>query len=116
MKTYDITNANVNYYVDSIWLPVNATEKEINDSLDDAEMDISIECDDWWEPAPWDTLHFDYESPDTSQEGMTSLVGYLSIPGYCAQIGVSLKYTDAWGVVQDKIPLIIKAAVGSREE
>lgn len=116
MKTYDITNANISYYVDSIWIPVNATEKEINDGLDNAEMDITVTWDDDWSPAPFDTLHFDYQSPYTAEPGTTSLVGYLDLRKLCKVWDISFRYMDAWGVEQDKIPLIIKAVVGEREE
>lgn len=116
MKSYEITNENVAYYSDSIWLPTNATQEEINDALDDVEMDISIDWKEGWDNAPYETLHFDYESPYTSETGETSLTGYLDLRKFCKAVGVSLNYTDAWGIKQDKIPLIIRAVVGNREE
>ncbi len=116
MKTYDITNENVGYYVDSIALPLNATQEDINDALENAEMDISITWDDNWDNAPWEALHFDYNSPHSSEEGETSLTGYLDLREFCKHCNVSLRYTDAWGIVQDKIPLIIKSFVMKDEE
>lgn len=116
MKTYEITNENVSYYVDSIWLPMDATREDIDDGLADAEMDISIDWGDNWAPSPYEALHFDYESPYTAEVGDTSLTGYLDLREFCKEINVSLKYTDAWGVNQDKIPIIIHAVVGKREE
>lgn len=116
MKTYEITNENVSYYVDSITVPVNATEEDINDGLEAAEMDINIDWGDDWEPAPYEVLHFDYQSPYTEQIGQTSLTGYIDLRGFCKVFNVSLKYTDAWGIEQDKIPFIIKVNVCEREE
>lgn len=116
MKTYEIINENVSYYVDSISVPVNATEEDINDGLSNAEMDISIDWGDAWEPAPYEVLHFDYQSPYTEQTGETSLTGYLDLREFCKAFNVSLKYTDAWGIKQDKIPLIIKVCVFERED
>lgn len=116
MKTYEITNENVSYYVDCIGLRTNATREEIDDALADAEMDISIDWGDNWAPSPYEALHFDYESPYTREVGETSLSGYLDLREFCKANNVSLKYTDAWGVNQDKIPIIIHAAVDEREE
>ncbi len=115
MKSYEITNENVGYYSDNIWLPTNATQEEINDALENVEMDISIDWGEGWNNALYEALHFDYESPYTLEIGETSLTGYLDLRKFCETNDISLNYTDAWGIKQDKIPLIIRAIVGERE-
>ena len=116
MKTYQITNKDVAYYDSCITVYPNATKDDIDGALSDVEMDISIDWGDNWSPASWEALHFDYQSPDTKEIGTTSLVGYIDLKRFCKESNVSLVYTDAWGIKQDKIPIIICVKVVEREE
>ena len=118
MSKYQITNRSVSYYVPSISVTIGAGRSEIDDALSNAEMDISVDWGENWAPADWDSLRFDYESPDTSKEGTTTLVGYVGLRKFEKQdgVGVELEYRDAWGIVQDKIPICIQTSVVPPED
>ncbi len=116
MGKFRITNENVSFYVDAIGVIVGAKEQEINDGFDDAEMDISIDWGENWEPAKWDCIKLDYSSLDTSKAGITTIVGYLDVRKFEQQVKIELEYIDFWGVEQDKIPFSIRVYVSECEK
>ena len=116
MAKFRITNENVRFYVDSIGVNEGAKEQEINNGFADAEMDISIDWGENWEPAEWNCIKLDYNSLNTSKVGITTIVGYLDVRKYEQQVKIELEYIDAWGVEQDKIPFSVRVYVLEREE
>jgi hypothetical protein len=116
MPKCKVTNESVQYYSSSIAVPVGGDEQEIMDALSNAEMDVSIHWEGDWAPSPWEALVYDYKSPDTSKAGETTLVGYIDLVKFQDEIKVELEYRDAWGIIQDKIPICHHVWVEEPEE
>ena len=128
MKEYAITDKNLSYYIESIGVTVapgaSLEERQhlLEGALEDAEMDISIDWGDNWQPSEWENLHFDYSSPKIDVAGVSStMMGWLDLRGFEKQVNASgedihLVYTDAWGQEQDKMPLCIHVYVNPVEE
>lgn len=116
MEKYRITNENVSFFVNSINVSVGAKEQEINDGFDNAEMDINIDWGENWDPCQWNCITLDYNSPDTSKVGVTTIVGYLDVRKFEELENIKLEYIDPWKMEQDKIPFSMRVFVTEPKE
>jgi hypothetical protein len=116
VSKYKVTNESVQYYSPAITANQGSGKQGLMDALENAEMDVSIHWDDDWAPSPWEALVYDYDSADTSKLGETTLVGYIDLARFQDEIKVKLEYHDAWGMIQDKIPICHLVHVIEKEE
>lgn len=112
---HKITNENIFYEI-SFLLQLNDTPQDVSWYLDDVESFVRIDCDGNSIYCSWPCVTFYFDTPDTSRLGDTTVIGYLDIRKLEKEEQCEFEYRDAWGQIQDKVPLCFLATIVDEEQ